>query len=448
MATGSEKRGRPSWEHLSEEPELATRQWEAARRTTAALHGKLHVEDLAHETLRLAAELTGATAGSLLLCVPGAERPVYAAVLGPWAAALVGQSAPVERGVVGSVLRDGVGRVSLDLGAAARGSRARLRPRAAAPRPTLLTVPLVAPGGEVVGAIQLLDRHDGVFDGEDLAVISVVAALAAAALAMARLSEALNADPAAREQQARLQQELAIGRRIQMSLLPPPRLAIPGFELVSRCEPATEVGGDFYDLFNVDRAEIGSECWGIVLGDVAGKGIPAALLMAVTTTLIRAQARATPSPAAALAAASAELYPRMRPPDGAAPFFATAVCSMLDTVRREILLASAGQTPPIYWPVGGKPRYVRLKGLPLGARPTAHYEETKVSLSPGDRLLFCSDGFVEARDGGGAMVGYAGLLDRLAAVGERRGPELLTALFDAETPAEDDRTAVLLTAAE
>jgi hypothetical protein len=440
------------WGGPAERPELAARRWEAVHRTTAALHGRLHVEDLAGEVLRVAAELVGATSGSLLLLQEEEGRLVYAAVLGPWATALLGQSAPVERGVAGSVLRSGEGRITLDLGAAAVSSpRAAHRARRAAsgasiPRPTLLTAPLKTPRGGLLGVVQLLDRHEGVFDADDLAVVSVVGALAAAALDTARLRDAAAADPAAREQQVRLQQELAIGRRIQMSLLPPPRLSLPRFEVVSRCEPAAEVGGDFYDLFAVELPEAESECWGIVLGDVAGNGIPSALLMAVTTTLIRAQARHFTGPAAALAAVGAELRPRMRPPGGAAPFFATAVCALLDTAKREICLASAGQTPPIHWPAGGAARYIRLQGLPLGARPAARYEETRLLLAPGDRLLFLSDGFIEARDAAGGVVGYTGFLRRLEALGERRSGDLVAALFAGDGPAEDDRTAVLITA--
>lgn len=451
MRSGSGDPLRAPWGALSEREDLAERQWEAVCRATAALHGRRHVEDLAHAALLVAAERVGAAAGSLVLCVPDAERPVYAAVLGPWAAALLGQHASVG-GVVGSVLREGGGRVTVDLGAtrAGRASAGVSKPRrgVSSPRPTLLTVSLTTPVGQVIGALQLLDCQEGVFDSDDLAIIAVVAAVAAVAIDTARLHEAAHADPAASEQQARLQQELAIGRRIQTSLLPPPRLSLPGFEVLSRCEPADEVGGDFYDLFSVALPDDDSECWGIVLGDVAGHGIPSALLMAVTTTLLRAQARQSPSPAAALAAVSAELHPRMRPPGGGAPFFATALCGLLDTRRGEICMASAGQTPPIHWPAGGEPRYVRLTGLPLGARPTSSYQETRLALAPGDRLFLCSDGFIEARNAAGQMLGYKGFLARLAAFGERRGVELLAALFAGEQPPEDDRTAVLLTATE
>src|SRR5207247_2452614 len=177
-----------------------------------------------------------------------------------------------------------------------------------------------------------------------------------------------------REKHARLEQELEIARRIQRSLLPPPRLQLHGYEVLSRSEPATEVGGDFYNLFTLRAREgiatdgcAAHERIGIVLGDVAGKGLPGALFMAVTTTLIEGQAQLLQSPAETLAAANAALRSKMRPPGGPQPLFATALYGVLDPRRGEIRLANAGQTPPIYWPAHGEPRYVGLKGVPLGA---------------------------------------------------------------------------------
>jgi serine phosphatase RsbU (regulator of sigma subunit) len=256
---------------------------------------------------------------------------------------------------------------------------------------------------------------------------------------------------AERDQQARLQQELAIGRRIQMSLLAPRQLRLTGFEVLSRSEPATEVGGDFYDHFQLQTSS-GAPRLGIVLGDVAGKGVGAAMFMAVTTTLIQAQAQLLSWPAATLAATNTALYPKMHPAGGQ-PLFATAVYGLLDPLQREIRVANAGQTPPIYWPAGGDPRYVRVKGLPLGAMAHTSYREVKLHLAPGDWLLLCSDGFIEERDAAGEVKGYAGFLRQLQQIGQRSGPKLIATLFADEqrqgawrdeSAAPDDRTVVLV----
>jgi sigma-B regulation protein RsbU (phosphoserine phosphatase) len=260
-------------------------------------------------------------------------------------------------------------------------------------------------------------------------------------------------------------------------LLPPPRLVLKGYEVLSRTEPSTEVGGDFYNVFEVgaqrpapgarletDPLSPGTEHLapgtpsearlGVLVGDVAGKGVAAALFMAVTTTLVQGQAQLVASPAATLAAANAALYPKMRQPGGEHPLFATAVYGVLDTEQGEMRLANAGQTPPIYWPVSGEPRYIRLNGLPLGALPAASYEETVIRLAPGDRLLFCSDGFIEEMDAAGELVGYKGFLRRLVALGGRSGSDLIGVLFDTGSPTRgaefdpDDRTLVLITVSQ
>jgi sigma-B regulation protein RsbU (phosphoserine phosphatase) len=256
-------------------------------------------------------------------------------------------------------------------------------------------------------------------------------------------------------------QELAIGRRIQISLLAPPHLRRGSFEILSRSEPATEVGGDFYNLFELEgsgeshppgRAAAGTRL-GLVLGDVAGKGVPAALFMAVTTTLIEAQAQLLASPAATLAAANTLLGPKMRPVGGRQPRFVTAVYGVLDTVTGELRWANAGQTPPIYWPVSGPPRYLRLTGVPLGALPGSTYEEAVLRLATGDRLILFSDGFIDAH----GPDGYTDFLQRLEELGKQNGWELISTLFETGKPAlsgtddpmaRDDRTLMLITAGE
>jgi serine phosphatase RsbU (regulator of sigma subunit)/class 3 adenylate cyclase len=305
-----------------------------------------------------------------------------------------------------------------------------------------LWLPLMVQG-RLIGTLALGAKASGeAYTDEEVEALGRLAQEAALALEIASLS-------AERERQARLQQELAIARSIQTGLLPPARLLLEGYELLSRSEPSTEVGGDFCDLFEVSA---GPETLGILVGDVAGKGVPAALFMAMTTTLIRGQAQLLPSPAATLAAANAALYPKMRQQTGKQRRFATALYGILDTDRGEVRLANAGQPPPIYWPATGMPCYVRLKGTPLGALAAARYDEDLVHLAPGDRLLFYSDGFIEALSAAGEPLGYVGFLQRLTALGWRSGPELIDALFDAGSSAEgdtlhgDDRTLVLLTA--
>jgi serine phosphatase RsbU (regulator of sigma subunit) len=319
----------------------------------------------------------------------------------------------------------------------------------------VLWVPLLL-RGRLIGTVALgWKASEEIYTDEEREALCLIANEAAIALENAALSSE-------REKQARLQQEVAIGRSIQLSLLAPARLQRGSYEILSRSEPATEVGGDFYNVFDVGAPSMGSDAkLGILVGDVAGKGVPAALFMAVTTTLIQGQGQLLPSPGETLAAANAELYRKMRQTGGTAARFVTAVYGVLDTARREIRLASAGQTPPIYWPAGELPRYVPLTGVPLGALPASTYEETLLRLSPGDWLLFCSDGFIEERDAAGEAVGYEGLLRRLqqASTADRSAPgsgvALIEAVFGKERASPtipddaltvDDRTLVLIAA--
>lgn len=304
--------------------------------------------------------------------------------------------------------------------------------------------------GRLVGTLALGEKaSEELYTEEEVEALCLVANEAALALELAELS-------AERERQARLQQEITIARSIQVSLLSRPQLRLQSFEILSRSEPSTEVGGDFYNLFELrGQEQAGSSTphrLGVLLGDVAGKGVSAALFMAVTTTLIQAQAQFLRAPAATLAAANAELYPKMHSPQQGRPRFVTALYGLLDPASGEIRLASAGQTPPILWPASSEPRYLPLKGLPLGALPAPKYEETVIRLAPGDRLIFCSDGFIEEQSAAGEPVGYDGFLRRLAALVDQTGSELIEALFGRDAAGRaapvdrDDRTLVLITA--
>ncbi len=257
-----------------------------------------------------------------------------------------------------------------------------------------------------------------------------------------------------RAQRALLQQELTIGRSIQSSLLSPQRVRHGCFEILSRCVPSREVGGDMYNVFEIAHpSRTGAGELGILVGDVAGKGVPAALYMAVTTTLVEGQAQLLDSPVETLSAANSELYRRLRKPGARQTLFVTALYGILDGGSREIRLTNAGQSPPIYWPAGGAPFFLQMKGMPLGAFRKPIYQEVRLKLGKGDRLLFYSDGFIEVPGPTGEWVGYDGLLQRVAALAAEGGEGLVEGLFGPEESAADffdydDRTLVLITCVE
>jgi serine phosphatase RsbU (regulator of sigma subunit) len=121
--------------------------------------------------------------------------------------------------------------------------------------------------------------------------------------------------------------------------------------------------------------------------------------------------------------------------------FATTLCAVLDVDARTLILANAGQTPPILWRAGGEPEFVRMAGLPLGARSQATYEEHCLTLQPGDLCIFTSDGLLDAA----SPRAYDELRERLQAEARRSPDALLDALYNLSAEVEaDDRTALVL----
>jgi sigma-B regulation protein RsbU (phosphoserine phosphatase) len=256
-----------------------------------------------------------------------------------------------------------------------------------------LLVPLNT-GEELVGVLSLGERlSEQPYQREDLELLNVVAGQAAIAVKNALTAQQL----AAREgERQRLLHELEIGRLIQTSLLSAPLHAMGDFEIASRSDPASEVGGDFYNVFPLDENKLG-----IVLGDVSGKGVQGAMYMTVATTLIEAIAKSAASPRDVLREVNAYLYPRMR----SIKMFVAAFYGVLDVRTGVFTFANAGQGYPLLCRDGGA-QFLKAKGMPLGALRAPYYEEHQVVLTANDALVLYSDGFVEARGRSGQMLGY------------------------------------------
>ena len=192
---------------------------------------------------------------------------------------------------------------------------------------------------------------------------------------------------AARE---RMESELKIAHDIQMSILPktfPPFPTRDEFDLFALILPAREVGGDFYDFFQLSEKLL---CF--VIGDVSGKGVPAALFMAVTKTLIKSFAKEDVTPDEILSHVNEELAE-----DNDACMFVTLFCGVLDTQTGEIQYANAGHNPPLIVKKSGTVEWLpRAKSLVAGAMPGVRYESLNFRLSPGDRLFLYTDGVTEA----------------------------------------------------
>ncbi|MBO5543858.1 MAG: SpoIIE family protein phosphatase [Oscillospiraceae bacterium] len=217
-----------------------------------------------------------------------------------------------------------------------------------------------------------------------------------------------------RREKLRIAAELDVARRIQTDMLPSENPPFPGreeFSLSASMTPAKEVGGDFYDFFLIDEARLG-----LVIGDVSGKGIPAALLMTVAMALLREHAVQTPSPAEALRAVNEILCAR-----NDENMFVTVWLGILDLRTGELTAASAGHEYPILKTPGGSFRIFRDRhGLPVGAMENVHYREYTLQLSSGSVLFVYTDGLPEATNRHGEQLGL------------RRTEEILNAASSSE----------------
>ncbi|MFQ5613112.1 MAG: SpoIIE family protein phosphatase [Anaerolineae bacterium] len=301
-----------------------------------------------------------------------------------------------------------------------------------------LAVPLLTQD-RVIGVLDVASDQVNAFSEEDLRTMQSLAAQVATAIENARLYERLS-------EQERLQSELRIARAIQTSLLPqePPR--IPGLQIYGTSLPAEEVGGDFFAYFR----EAEGNTLGIAVGDVSGKGIPGSLFMAVSISVLRAQASYHTDTATLMHSMNQVLYPQMH----TNRMNAALLYTRIDVANLNLQVSNAGLIAPllVLRPAGRRCQFLDVSGLPLGASLEAEYDQRIVPLSPGDLILLCSDGVVEARNPGGELFGFARLQtaveDSLAidAHAESLAGRVLQRLheFTAGHPPHDDMTLVVV----
>lgn len=192
----------------------------------------------------------------------------------------------------------------------------------------------------------------------------------------------------------KMEHELQVARKIQERILPKELPSLPGWQLAAYWQPARAVSGDFYDFLPFPDGKLG-----LIIGDVTDKGVPAALVMATTRSVLRATARQSESPAEILAQANDLLCPDMPP-----KMFVTCQVIVLDPDTGQLSFANAGHNLP-YQRTAENTIELRATGMPLGLLPGMTYEEIETGLAFGDSILFYSDGLVEAHNRQGEMFG-------------------------------------------
>jgi sigma-B regulation protein RsbU (phosphoserine phosphatase) len=312
---------------------------------------------------------------------------------------------------------------------------------------------------ELVIPLLLKDRCIGVFDLESpeldaftkghVEILTLLASQAAVAIENARLYETI------RSNEIRLAKELRFAQRVQAALLPtdlPKRLK--GVDVAARFTPAHELGGDLYDF-------LAPEPNGLVVavGDVSGKGVPAALYSAFVGELVRSRTfrrRFTldrSSPAGVLASMNTILHERQLE-----EYYCTLCYAVFDFKRRTVILANSGLPYPIRYSAKAERddaglscvSQIELPGVPLGSFAGSSYDEVAFDLAVGDAYVFCSDGVFEARDAAGREFGARRLVELISRNRHTGARELVDAIFAAldafrgETPPHDDMTAVAI----
>jgi serine phosphatase RsbU (regulator of sigma subunit) len=209
-------------------------------------------------------------------------------------------------------------------------------------------------------------------------------------------------------QNERLRHGLVLARDIQQGLLPAAPPWAPGLlSVAGRSLPASEVGGDFFSYLALPDGRAA-----VAIGDVSGKGVAAALLMALTSSTVEAQAAALDRPAAALRALHEALQPRLL----ANQMNAGLLLAVFAADARSVTIANAGMVAPLLVPCGGAPRFLDVGGVPIGTALSGSYRELTIALGEDDTLLLLSDGLVEAHNRAGALFGFERLEALLAAL--------------------------------
>ena len=288
--------------------------------------------------------------------------------------------------------------------------------------------------GEILGvlvteAVPQLGRRQTILDG------------IAHQLAMALENDRLAYEVA---QQERLERELEVGRDIQASLLPQKYPEAAGWEIAALWRAARQVGGDFYDFFEL-LPEQANPRWGVVIADVADKGVPAALFMALSRTLLRSVAIGRSAPADTLRRVNELILS-----DARSEQFVTVAYGVLEPASGRYCYALGGHNPPVWVRADGSAAIVPGRGIALGVVDHVDYQEQEITLCPGDALLLYTDGLTEAIDLRQQEFGLERVLAVARANYQSTARDLLQALTEAvdahvgEAEVFDDMTIVVI----
>jgi sigma-B regulation protein RsbU (phosphoserine phosphatase) len=276
-----------------------------------------------------------------------------------------------------------------------------------------LAVPLIYKD-KVIGVLDLEHTRRGFFTDDHRRTMMTLAAQVAIAIENARLYEEIA------RQERRLERDLALARELQMRLLPQTLPKLANLELAAKFVPARAIGGDLYDFIPYSLSRLG-----IVIGDVSGKGAPAAIYAALVSGILRSHAPIEPGPAEMLRAVNLSLAERRIEAQ-----FVSLIYAVWDDAHRTLLVANSGLPRPIHVHAG-KNHVIEATGLPLGLFDDANYDEFRFKMKPGDMFVFFSDGILDARDRRGQLFGRGRVEQLVAECAGKSADCVVNSLFKA-----------------
>ena len=345
---------------------------------TRTFNSSLNLEEVLNRVMDEVISAVGAERGFVVLRVDEGGLD-FRAARGIDQSTIVDPQFQISRGVVEGVIVSGEAVLTSDAQRderfSARMSVVNLRLR------SILCAPLKIKSS-ILGAIYVDNSlKAGIFSEDDLDLLTAIAASAAVAIENARLYQVA-------VEKGRMERELQLAYRVQASLLPSDAPAYPGWDFAARWIPAREVAGDFYDYFPLGEGELG-----LVIGDVADKGMASALFMANCRSIIRASMLAARKPQDGMRDAN-----RLICADATEGNFLTLFYARLDLNTGKMTYVNAGHNPPLLLKVDGSVISLRRTGMALGVDEEAGFNSGDACLERGDLLCMYTDGVTEAVD--------------------------------------------------
>jgi len=340
------------------------------------LNSTFHLGQLLELILNLATKNLGAARGTIYL-IDKEKNELWSLVLK--GGKLVEIRLPIGTGIAGYVAKTGK---TINLIDAAKDKRffADIDKRSGFRTKTMLCIPMKNRNGKTIGVFQIINKKQGIFTKEDILFLEAFSDHAALAIENSRLVQASL-------EHERVNRELHIAANIQQMIIPKVLPVVSGYEIVADAFPCTGIGGDFYDMFSLKE-----NLYAIVIADVSGKGIPAALLVSTLHASLHAYIQTDMNLQTLVSKLNATVY-QNSPPESFITFF----IMLLDTSIHDITYMNAGHNPPLHIQSHGAVIHeLKAEMIPLGMIEKTNGTVKTLRLEPGDEIVLYTDGITEA----------------------------------------------------